>query len=637
MFARDRMPLIVIVLGLALYAAGPIGRLVVVGALVLLVPGYVLWSLADVDLRLPRLAVPALWLGLSLSVIPVLFLWATTLGLRLTAPILGIQLVGIAGVALWRWFRRPFLPHVPRWLWIGWSLVIGLVALTRMLEIRGLVAPLWVDSVHHTLLVRIAGETGRIPTSLEPYLPIGRLRYHWGYHTIVATWRGVAQLPLLEAVLWSGQILNTLIAVVMYALGAFVLRSPRSGLIAAVVAGLLSLLPAYYVTWGRYTQLTGLLLLPSLLIVSIALAEYGRWSWRLVWPTALLLSGLMLIHYRVLVFYAAFMIPYTLLLVARQPRRIGSIALRFAVVGGLAALIIAPWTWEMLQRVLIPYAVAPAGLAGSSDYNSIDWGLLNYGNSSSLYKLAGLGTLIAVGLRRWRVVAVAGWIGMMFLLANPTVFGLPASWFINNDSVTITLFMPVSLLVAYCADQIMRWELRFTSPVDRPWLRLTLATGLIGVALYGTWQLRSVVNQVTVLVQPADRKALTWAVENTPQDARFLVNTTHWLNGAYRGTDAGWWLLPLAGRWVTTPPALYVYGTPEYKRSVETLNRRISELKATEPDQLKQLIRDERITHVFVGSNNAGPIKPDLLFGDPMFTPLYDENGVTIFAVRAAS
>jgi hypothetical protein len=95
--------------------------------------------------------------------------------------------------------------------------------------------------------------------------------------------------------------------------------------------------------------------------------------------------------------------------------------------------------------------------------------------------------------------------------------------------------------------------------------------------------------------------------------------------------------LPLADRWVTTPPALYVYGTPEYKRSVEGLNRRISQLKATEPDQLKQLIRDERITHVFVGGTNAGPIKPDMLFGDPMFTPLYDENGVTIFAVRASS
>ena len=637
MFAQARMPLIAIVSGLALYAAGPIGRLVVVGALVLLVPGYALWSLADADLRLPRLAAPALWLGLSLSLIPVLFLWATTLRLRLTAPILGVQLIGIAGVALWRWRRWPSWPRAPRWLWIGWSLVIGLVALTRVLEIRGLVAPLWVDSVHHTLLVRIAGDTGRIPTSLEPYLPIGRLRYHWGYHTIVATWRGVAQLPLPEAVLWSGQILNALIAVVMYALGAFVLRSSRGGLITAIVAGLLSLLPAYYVTWGRYTQLTGLLLLPSLLIASIALAEHGRWSWRLIWPTALLLSGLMLIHYRVLAFYSAFMVPYALLLAARQPRRIGSVALRFAMVSSLAALIIAPWTWEMLQRVLIPYAVTPSGLAGSSDYNSIDWSLLNYGNSPLLYRLAGLGTLIALVLRRWRVVAVAAWIGMMFLLANPTVFGLPATWFINNDSVTITLFMPVSILVAACIDQVARWALRWTSPAYKPWLRWTLAAALIGVAIFGTWQLRSVVNQITVLVQPADRKALAWAAQNTPPDARFLVNSTHWLNGAYRGTDAGWWLLPLADRWVTTPPALYVYGTPEYKRSVEGLNRRISELKATEPDQLKQLIRDERITHVFVGGTNAGPIKPDMLFGDPMFTPLYDENGVTIFAVRASS
>jgi uncharacterized membrane protein len=163
--------------------------------------------------------------------------------------------------------------------------------------------------------------------------------------------------------------------------------------------------------------------------------------------------------------------------------------------------------------------------------------------------------------------------------------------------------------------------------------------GFIGIAGFGTWQLRSVVNQGTILAQPADKAALTWAAENTPQDARFLVNNVHWLNGAYRGTDAGWWLLPFAGRWVTTPPALYIYGTPEYKQRVEALNRRIGELKPTEPEQLKQLIREERITHVFVGSikNADSPIKADMLFGDPMFTPIYDVDGVTIFAVRAAS
>lgn len=633
MFSSARVPLIATVLGLVLLAAGPIGRLLVVGALLLFAPGYLLWSLAAADVRLPRFVAPALWLGLSLSLLPALFLWSSTLGLRLTPAILSVQAIGLAALLLWRWLRAPSRKGVPLWLLSGWIAVVGLVSLTRVLEIRGIAAPLWVDSLHHTLLVRIAGETGRIPTSLEPYLPIPSLRYHWGYHTIVATWRSVARLPLLEAMLWTGQILNALIAVVMYGLGAFVLRSPRGGLIAAAVAGLLSILPAYYVTWGRYTQLTGLLLLPGLLIASIALAEHARWSWRLIVPTAVLLSGLMLVHYRVLVFYAAFMLPYLFLLIAQRPRTTGSVALRFVAVGALATLIIAPWAWEMLQRVLIPYATAPAGLASNDSYNSASWQLLWYGNNRVLYVFAALGTLLAVALRRWRVVAVAAWIGVLFLLANPTVFGLPATWFINNDSVTITLFMPVALLVAYCVNQLAHWLVRFSPAAIKQSTRWSLAAGFLAIAIFGAWQLRSVVNQVTVLAQPADVQALRWAETNTPPDARFLVNSTLWLNGSYRGTDGGWWLMPMAGRWVTTPPAVYIYGRPEYRREVEALNQRITEITPDAIDALKQLCRDERITHVYVG-NQSGPIKADMLFGDPIFTPIYDENGVTIFAVR---
>jgi hypothetical protein len=632
-FVAARMPLILLVLGLALFAIGPIGRLLVVGAALLLAPGYLLWSLAAVDLRLPRFVAPALWLGLSLSLTPVLFLWSSSIGLRLSAPILSVQLVGVTLLALWRWQRAPSRRLPPAWLIIGWVTVLGLVSLTRVLEIRGIAAPLWVDSLHHTLLVRIVGETGRIPTSLEPYLPIPSLRYHWGYHTIVGAWRGVARLPLLEGVLWSGQILNALIAVAIYGLGAFVLRSPRAGLIAAVVAGLLSILPAYYVTWGRYTQLSGLLLLPGLLIVSVGLAERPRWSWRLILVAALLLSGLMLVHYRVLVFFAAFVLPYVLLLAIQRPRRLADLLLRFVAVGGLATLIIAPWAWEMFQRVLIPYAAAPAGLVGSDSYNTISWPLLKYGNNIWLYGLAAVGIVLAVALRRWRVLVIAAWIAMLFLLANPSVLGLPPTWFINNDSVTITLFMPVSVLVGFCVNQLARWLERFSPPQFRFWTRAALAAGFLMIASYGAWQLRSVVNEVTILARPADVQALNWAAGNTPQDSRFLVNSTHWLNGSYRGTDGGWWLLPLAGRWVTTPPAVYVYGRPEYRRAVESINQRIAAITPAAIDQLKQLIRDERITHVYIG-NESGPIKADTLFGDPMFTPIYDESGVTIFAVR---
>lgn len=635
MFSRATLPLAWLLLALALWLSGPVGRLLVGGVVVLFAPGYLLWSVLGDTLRLPRLAAAALWLGLSLSLIPLAFLWASTFGLRLTPTVLQLQAVGLALLAYWRWQRSPQAARSPQWLLVGLGVILGLTGLTRLVEIRGLTMPLWVDSVHHTLLVRIIGETGQIPRTLTPYMPVENLVYHWGYHTVAAAWRGVSDLPLAEGVLWSGQVLNALIALVMYALGAVVLRSPRGGLLAAIVAGLLSLMPAYYVTWGRYTQLTGLLLLACLLVSSIKLSERATFSWRLVGLTAVLLAGLMLIHYRVLVFYAAFMLPYGLVLVAQRPSRIGALAARFAAASGLAALLAGPWVLIMLWQIIVPFARAPGALEGSQSYNTLDKDLLNAGNAEILYGIAGVGCLLALLLRQWRVVAVAGWIGTMFLIANPTVLGLPPSWFINNHSVTITLFMPVALLIASCANQIVRWLIHWLPYRWRSLGRAAVAVSLAGVALWGTWHLRSVVNPGTVMALPEDMQALEWAATNTPPDARFLVNTKPWLNGAYRGTDAGWWLLPLTGRWVSTPPALYIYGSPAYKQAVEALNQRIEALKPGEPAELMQIIRDERITHIFVGKQQGGPLKLDLLLSDPAFTAVYEQDGVTIFAVRA--
>ncbi len=223
MFVRAAIPITLALLGLALFASGPVGRLLVAAGIVLFGPGYIVWSLVDAELRLPRLAAPALWLSLSLCIVPLLFLWSSTLGLRLTPAVLRGQALGIVLLAGWCW-QRSGSRRVPLWLLGSWLGLLLLVAFTRAVEIRGVVLPLWVDSLHHTLLARIVAETGRIPTSLEPYMPVDPLVYHWGYHTVIATLKVVAALPIALAVLWGGQALNALMAVTMYGVASFLLR-----------------------------------------------------------------------------------------------------------------------------------------------------------------------------------------------------------------------------------------------------------------------------------------------------------------------------------------------------------------------------------------------------------------------------
>jgi hypothetical protein len=641
-------PWLVFLLCVALYLSGSIGRLLVAGGVVLFAPGALLWFWLGRDLRLPRFAMPTLWLGLSLSLIPILFLWSSTLALRLHAPVIWLLAAGVLLLVGWRWLRSAPPRRVPPWLIGGWAVLLGLTGLTRVLHIRGMTLPPWVDPLHHTLLVRIVGETGRIPTSLQPYVQVDQLTYHWGYHTIIATWQHLASLPLAPMLLWSGQILNTLIVVAMYGLGAWLLRSPRAGLIAALVAGLLSLMPAMYVTWGRYTQLAGLLLLPGLLIVSVALVERRAFAWRLSVALALLLAGMALIHYRVLAFYVAFMVAYGTLLLLRQPRRALAGLGRLVVAGIVAGALAGPWLAVMIPRIVIPLASVPSALVGSDGYNSVDRDLLLRGNSTVLYALAALATILALWTRRWRVLTVAGWVGMLIVLANPSLVGLRSTWFINNHAMTITLFVPIALLVAACVDHLLRWRIVARRGRSAP------AVAFVVVALFGAWQLSgvalpatwpgaalinrlqpAVINSATVLARPGDLTAIEWAARNLPPDARFLVNSTSWIDGTYRGTDGGWWLLPLAGRWTTTPPVLYSYGDPAYRAVIEALNQQAIDVSPTEPEQLRQFLRDHRITHIFIGGAQQGPFQADVLLSDPNLLPIYNADGAVILAVRS--
>jgi hypothetical protein len=145
--------------------------------------------------------------------------------------------------------------------------------------------------------------------------------------------------------------------------------------------------------------------------------------------------------------------------------------------------------------------------------------------------------------------------------------------------------------------------------------------------------MRSVVNTQTIIATPADIAAVRWVAANTPPDARFLINSTSWIGNATRGTDGGYWLLPLAGRMMTTPTALYIYGDLADKQHADAVNRRVAAVGGNRA-MLHDLVRRERIDYVFVGSN-SGTITPDMLRNDSLFVPVYDQDGVLIVAAQA--
>jgi hypothetical protein len=603
-------------------------------------------------------------------------------------------------------FSNRLLSIVYRPQWFALLAILALVCWTRISEIRNLALPNWVDSVHHALMIRVAAERGQAPLSLRPYLPVDQLPYHWGYHVLVAAAMQLSSLNLPQAMLLSGQALNVLHALAAAGLATYLWRRPVAGVAAALVVGLLSIFPAFYVSWGRYTQLSGLLLLPPLMIAWLELLNSpknqesrtknqarptgsrllvlgSRPALGLATVVALLLAGLSLIHFIVLAFGLCFMAVTGL--AWALGRRAAHWWPRVALAAGSAGLALAlagPWLWLLATRALLRSGAGQTpALLGRGDFYKLDLQLLWAGNNRILVALALAAALWGIRRRNRQMAALLAWVAGLCVLANPwlALYLLPAigtallAWslarrrallalgaatllllnplivgklpylaIISIETVVISLFLPIGLALGGGAAWLWDWietGRRGDPHASRGWQlrvaklgQVAFIASLIVCALWGARGLRDVVNPTTMLATPADLAAISWASEHTPPDARFLINAAPWL-GTGRGVDGGWWLLPLAGRWTSTPPALYNYGPADYVRQTWERTQQVLAYAPGQEPALYQLIDREQISYIYLGPNPK-PITAAAFPDSQGFEQVYAQGGVTIFAVH---
>lgn len=610
--------------------------------------------------------------GLSLSLIPLLFLWLTWLGMSIRPPMAPFALVVFLVLLLVSLRRIPLI--APAFTLDGsiWHLVIaGSTALTfwlRFEQIRNLALPAWVDSVHHALLIRVSLEKGAAPLSLSPYLPVDGLTYHWGYHVFVATLAQAGGVSLPEALpqlmLWNGQVMSALMVPAYAALALRLWQRPIAGAAAGLIVGLASVMPAYYVSWGRYTLLTGMLMLPAALIALDALRRNpGLSSAALL---AFLLAGLSLVHFVVFVLTLAACAALLFTEYSASWRRL-VVWSGIALAGALAMT--APWIVLLASRALPGTGSSAMHIAGNAAYNALPLELLWAGTNRMLLALGGIGALLALWQRRHAAAWLIVWCATAVLLANPVVIGLPYLSFITNEALTIAMFAPLALLIAGGAAAIDAHALRFFAKqmtqrrkdavsVNNPdtplrlrvfvsnppcadgrqfaW-RLIAITLAVGVIIWGTNHWRAIVRPDTVLARPADLAAIAWAARATPPDARFVVGTAGWLYDVDRGADGGWWLLPLAGRQVSTPPVIYNYGAPADVAAIKRDTAWLRDHGATaSAEELAAFMREHGYDYVYA-SGRPGALRAETLRTTPLFECVYEEGGVAIFRLSEPS
>lgn len=594
-------------------------------------------TLAFVALLLPGLAW-WLWLGdrrkdgaqalAEIIAISASFIMLGTLGfytvrLKVTPLLLGIVLGLCFGIALAGLIRRGKGVFNKTWLFALLGLAVALV--WRFWQARELVLPNWVDSQHHVLIIKKMIEFGGLPSTLEPYLP-GPFYYHFGFHAVAALFSVLSGLDPAASVLMLGQVISASVGLAVYALAKQLSKDWRIGLLAAIFVTLVTKMPGYYLSWGRYTLLIGVMLLPVAMAETLRAWEcHDRW-WKLA-GLSLLTAGVLLSHYFTaflfILFLAALGLQWLVETIRNKSadwKQIASIA-----IPALMGLILTS-RWYYRIFVYSSAASRPVFRVMESETLKTAWNYLYYlVGPISGYILIGFGLIgLLWSIFKTRKVHFQLWALLVLFFAIPT--GLRLMNF-RYDYFALVVFIPIAVTSAF-GIVLLFGQLN---------KRKSLATILIlfvatFLSVGGAWQNARAVNAETILATRSDLDALDWIKTHTPEDARFFVNTTYWGYEIYRGVDGGGWILPITGRWSLAPTIFFPFGgdLSVFETWVDW-SQRASNMETCGVD-FWELAQEAELKYIYVRKDTTGIQAQSLVACDGL-QKLYDNEDVSIWLI----
>jgi hypothetical protein len=599
-------------------------------------------ALALVALCLPGMAW-WLWLGdhdqdggealarifaVSVSFISLATLAFYTVRLKITPLVVGLLLSLMIGLVLTGLIHSWKTAFNKTW-------VIALVGLAvfiiwRIWQAKELVFPNWVDSQHHVLIIRKIIENGGLPSTLEPYLP-GPFYYHFAFHAVTAFFSVLSGLAPEQAVLLLGQVINACVGISIYALAKAMSKNWRVGVLAALFVTFATKMPGYYLTWGRYTLLIGVMLLPVAMAEVIHVKEQHEHWWQMAGLT-LLTAGTLLSHYFTAFLLALFLIVLAIIWFIRslkdnQFQWKEMAALMFPALGGL--VLVSRWYWRVFrysQTVFNPGVTRSASTALDVNQWRYFWTLVGPNSGHVVLTLAVIGVFI--GFFRPKGRGLALWGLLVGLLALP--LGLRVAPF-RSDHFALVLFLPACCLAAVSLDWASKWRKNLWQPVGIS----ACITALVAFMLvFGAQANSNVINSDTVLVEQADAAALQWIDTHTPPDARFFINTTPWGYELYRGVDGGGWILPSTGRWSLAPTIFYSFGGDKaFTSQLSTWAERAASLQ-TCSEEFWVLAQDADLQYIYI-HEGKGSLQATALQSCVGLKQLYSASGVSIWLIES--
>jgi len=647
-------------------------------AVLIIIPGYgILSTILDKwnQYRWPEKY--SLASGVSIAIYPILFLYSNLFHIQLgflyalLLPLLGLVLIiwknyqpiklladrstrskYITGiyVSSLNYLKTPriFIPDLVL------LLIIGLVFTTRFWPIRNLDAPMWGDSFQHTMIAQLIVDNNGLFNSWKPYTELATFTYHFGFHSLVATFHWLTNIPLPQSTLWVGQVINAFAVFSLYPVSLLISKNRWSGIVTLLIAGLLLPIPMYYVNWGRYTQLTGLLILATWVFLAWKYFNGNMSTKRMSFLVGSVLAGMALSHYRVLIFAILFLPSFYIL----YAKKIFSLTLirKFFLISIISLALCLPWIINAFGGNLPDILAAQLTSQTMPISNTMEQ-LNSIGDvwqyvPKAIWVLTFLVIVWGILKRNRNVMLISLWWLLILVSANPQWLRLPGQGALSNFAVFIAAYFPVSLflgagtamIIALAAYHLTKLG-RYTSQIKTIAIRaLVITSTLILFGYLGIWGVKQRINNVdpdgyALLTRP-DINASYWIADNLPSNSNFLVNAFFAYGGtSVVGSDGGWWLPLVANHQTMLPPLNYVAEEGYRSDYYDWVNSLVAEIEAKgidHPDVVHAL--DERgITHVYIGQrqgavNSQYPLLPvEQLLASPHFGPIYHQDRVWIF------
>ena len=490
---------------------------------------------------------------------------------------------------------RLFITHLDVSAYLVVFLLSILAFSINLLQISNVPVPLWKDSPVHAELIAQVLATGQVPT--------GQF-YHFGFHILTAFLVRISGIAIPQLMLVLGQLLLTLTGVTVWLFVRRFTGNDIAAITSAVCVWFLSPTPGYFISWGRYPLVLGGALLPLALYLGIEWTEQSRWNTRIFFSALIVFLGMAFSHVRLSAFYLVFLVVYLIGWGIRN-RANSTMWQTIFRVGVLVALETAlVWIWIKSQT--LPTGLGAADSTVSSMLLGIDVAIavLLSQHGVMLIALTSIGIIVLVWRQSASALVVLSWFVILYSVAL-----MPASWlgseYLSPAFVLLMAFLPMSIIVGELIALVYDTTAAWLNQAAVVWgVTLAVVVGL------GARNMIALVNPTTIIFSDADQKAIEWISQNTPRDAKFLINSAEWFPANFSPADGGWWIPYTTGRQTDWA------------------------ISATDAGDVTKWIATHDIEWIYLGWRNGIFKKSEFMCQPTRYVLRYSQNGVAILQVR---